>query len=303
LSAQPLSFDDLFDADFLTRVQQFALSVRRVDKGGRLAEKPSSAAGQGMDFMDFRPYVPGDDLRAIDWNIYRRLDRLFVRVFEEHRDMPVYLLVDISKSMFTGESPRIHAAARTALALAAIALGQQDNVSLFPFSDSLSTQARNLSGKNNLARIAWCLADYTPAGGTALAAAIERLASIRLRRGVVVVISDFFDDAGLDAILPALNLLQHRVLLVQLTRPEDGDPTRNPRLAGDVALEDSETGEQLELTITPELLSAYQQAYRDFNERLLAHAMGRSHALCRIDAAHDVLEQLGALFGGGRLVL
>lgn len=303
MTAPSLSFDSLFDPDFLARVQQFALTSSRVEKGGRLADQASSARGQGIDFADFRPYVPGDDLRAIDWNIYRRLDRLFVRVFEERQDMPVYFLIDISRSMFTGESPRIHAGLRTTLALAAIVLGQHDSVALFPFAEAMTIQTRNLSGKASLVRVARQLADYAPAGGTALALSIERLASMRLRRGLVVVVSDFFDDAGLDQVLPALGLLQHRTLLVQLTRPEDGDPTRHPALAGDVAIEDVETGRQIELTITPEVLERYRQAYRAFNEQLLAYSLTHGHALARIDASRDVLEQLGELFLGGRLAV
>ena len=303
MTAPQLRFDALFDPEFLARVQQFALSVPRVDKGGRLAEQASTARGQGLDFADFRPYIAGDDLRTIDWNIYRRLGRLFVRVFEERQAMPVYFLIDISKSMFTGESPRIHAGLRTSLALAAIVLGQQDSVGLFPFSDAMTIQARHLSGKGNLVRVARYLCDYAPAAGTSLAGSIETLAAMRLRRGLVVIVSDFFDDGGLDAVLPALSLLPHRALLVQLVRPEDSDPTRNPALSGEVAVEDSETGALLELTITPELLDRYHEAYQAFNDRLMGHALAHGAALARIDATRDVLDQLGALFAGGRLAL
>lgn len=303
MTAPQLSFDALFDPDFLARVQQFALSVTRVDKGGRLAEQASTARGQGLDFADFRPYIAGDDLRTIDWNIYRRLGRLFVRVFEERQSMPVYFLIDISKSMFTGESPRIHAGLRASLALAAIVLGQQDTIGLFPFSDAMTVQARHLSGKGNLVRVARYLAEYAPAAGTSLSGSIETLAAMRLRRGLVVIVSDFFDSNGLDQVLPALSLLPHRTLLVQLVRPEDGDPSRHPALAGEVAVEDSETGALIELTITPDLLERYRQAYAAFNDRLLAHALAQGAALARIDATRDVLEQLGTLFQGGRLTL
>lgn len=303
MNAPPLSFDALFDPAFLTSVQQFALSIERVEKGGRLAEQASTARGQGIDFADFRPYVAGDDLRSIDWNIYQRLGRLFVRVFEERQDLPVYFLVDVSKSMFAGESPRIAAGLRTTLALAAIVLGQHDSIGLFPFSDAMTIQTRHLSGKNNLVRTARYLAEYEASGGTALATSIEQLASLRLRRGLVVVVSDFFDEAGLDRVLPALTLLQHRVLLVQLVRPEDADPTRHPALNGDVALEDCETGALVDLTITPELLARYQQVYGAFNERLQASAIERGHALVRIDASRGVLEQLSAIFRSGKLAL
>ncbi len=138
------TFERLFDPVFLDRVNAFALRIAAAQKGGRLADQRTAARGQGSDFADFKPYVAGDDLRAIDWNIYSRLGKAFVRVFEERQDLPVYLMVDVSRSMFVETPPRINAAMRTALALAAMALGQHDSVSLMPFSDGMAMQLRGL---------------------------------------------------------------------------------------------------------------------------------------------------------------
>ncbi|WP_459661972.1 DUF58 domain-containing protein, partial [Novosphingobium sp. 11B] len=170
------------------------MSIARAEKGGRLAEQRSTARGQGLDFADFKPYVPGDDLRGIDWNSYRRLGRLFVRVFEERQDIPVHFLVDLSRSMFIEETPRIHAAQRLTLALAAIVLGQHDSLGLYPFSDAISVQARGLSGKASLARVGRSIAGWEAGRNTALAPAAEQLAAMGLRQGLAVVISDFFDE-------------------------------------------------------------------------------------------------------------
>ena len=125
---QQLNFDELFDADFLQALQQFSLRVGRVAPSGRLAEQKSRDRGIGLEFTDFKPYVPGDDLRSVDWNIYRRLGRLFVRVFEEQQDLPFYVLVDRSSSMYLENPPRINAALRTALALSSVALHNSDSV-------------------------------------------------------------------------------------------------------------------------------------------------------------------------------
>ena len=107
------TFDELFDPEFLAALTPFALRARRAPPAGRPADQASRQRGFGLEFADFKSYVPGDDLRAIDWNIYRRLGRLFVRVFEERRDLPVYLLVDRSRSMFLETPPRIRASSRT----------------------------------------------------------------------------------------------------------------------------------------------------------------------------------------------
>lgn len=297
--ASPLSFETLFDPAFLAALAPFSLRIDKAQKGGRLADQKTPARGQGSEFADFKPYVAGDDLRAIDWNIYRRLGRVFVRVFEERQDMPVYFLVDRSRSLYVESPPRIHAALRATLALAAVALDQHDSVGLFPFSEDMSIQFKAVSGKGNVVRVARSLADYQAMGGTALAAALTHLSGLRLRQGLVVVVSDFFDPAGVDTVVQALERLPHKVLLVQLTKPYDADPALNPELFGDVLIEDGETQARTALTITPELTARYKTAYAAFSKALTNFAEGRGAGLVRIDADRPVLDQLSALFGVG----
>ena len=94
--------------------------ARRVPRDGRFAEQRSRDLGHGTDFCDFRPYSPGDDFRSIDWNIYQRLGRVFLRPYEELEDLPLYLIPDVSRSMFLESPPRARAGLRTTLALASI---------------------------------------------------------------------------------------------------------------------------------------------------------------------------------------
>ncbi len=122
--------DSLFDPDFLESVRHLRIIARRVPHGGRFAEQRAADLGHGIEFRDFRAYTPGDDLRAVDWNIYRRLGRVFVRLFEEFKDLPLYLMPDVSRSMFLESPPRADAGLRAALALASIALGQHDSVKI-----------------------------------------------------------------------------------------------------------------------------------------------------------------------------
>ena len=113
---------ELFDPEFLAAVSRFRILAQRVARGGVHAEQRSRQMGAGMGFRDYRGYAPGDDLRAIDWNIYRRLGRVFLRLFEEFEDLPVYLAPDVSGSMWQGENPRAHAGLRATFALALAAL-------------------------------------------------------------------------------------------------------------------------------------------------------------------------------------
>ncbi len=295
--AEPLPFEALFDPSFLAALKPYALRISRAQKGGRLAEQRTNARGQGAEFADFKPYVAGDDLRAIDWNVYRRLGRVFVRVFEESQDMPVYVLVDRSRSLFVERPPRIHAAQTATLALAAVALDQHDSVGLFPFSDTLEIEFRALSGKGNLARVAHSLAGYSALAGTGLASALSHLAGLRLRQGLVIVVSDFFDEAGIEAVVKGLEQLPHRLLLVQIVKPHDADPERHPDLAGDLLLDDGEHDRPAPITITAELTARYRDAYRHFSDTLSSFARTRGAGLVRIDADRPVKDQLADLFG------
>jgi len=301
--ADPLTFEALFDPTFLAALRPFSLRISRAQKGGRLAEQRTNARGQGAEFADFKPYVAGDDLRAIDWNVYRRLGRLFVRVFEESQDMPVYFLVDRSRSLFVERPPRIHAAQEATLALAAVALDQHDSVGLFPFSDTLEIEFRAVSGKGNLARVAHSLAGYSALQGTGLAAALAHLAGLRLRQGLVIVVSDFFDEAGTESVVRGLEQLPHRLLLVQIVKAYDADPERHPDLSGDILLEDGEHAQPTSVTITPDLMARYKAAYRRFSDTLSEFARTRGAGLVQIDADKPVRDQLSALFGDGAVKL
>ena len=301
--AAQLTFEELFDADFLTALERLALEARQVFRDGRRAEQRSRHRGAGVEFADYKPYTPGDDLRAIDWNIYRRLSRLFVRVFEEYQDLPVYMLVDRSESMYFETPPRIDAGLRTAFGLAHIALGQHDSVGLYSFSAELEIHVRRTSGKNQLMRFGRQLAALDRRSGTRLAAALQRLASVPLRRGLLVAISDFFDPSGIDEVIDALSLSRHKLLLVQLATRADAEPTLNEALHGDVRLRDCESGEAVDVTVEPAVVARYKDIYRQFNERLSRFANERGAGLLRLDADGDVLEQLAGLFASGRLTV
>lgn len=301
MAASP-SFNELFDPDFLEALASFALRARRVERCGRYAEQPSRSRGFGLEFADYKAYVPGDDLRSVDWNVYRRLGRLFVRVFEERQDLPVYLLIDRSKSMYLEQPPRIAAGLKAALALAAIALGQQDRAGLFSFSGAgeLEAELKPLSGKGWLMTFARQLAGLGEAGETDLADALHRFAGQPLRPGLLVVVSDFFDPAGSEAVTAALGRSRHRLLLVQLVKKADADPAD---LRGDLRLRDCETGAAVDLAVTPAILARYREIYQAFAERLAAFARQRGAGLLRLDADRSALEQLEALFVNGRLLV
>ncbi|MCB9913973.1 MAG: DUF58 domain-containing protein [Planctomycetes bacterium] len=290
-----IPFEDLFDADFLESLKHLKLVATRVPAGGRFAEQKSRDLGHGIEFRDYRPYSAGDDLRAVDWNIYRRLGRVFLRLFEEVEDLPLYLLPDVSRSAWLEQPPRVRAGLRACLALAAVSLGQHDTVGVFPFAEDLSVWVRPQSGKGRVMTYARRLAELEPGGATDLARSLRRLGGMRMRQGLCVIVSDFFDPAGIDAVVAALKQVRHRLLLVQLVKPGD----REPALSGDLRLRDCETGAVEDVSVTPQVLESYRRAYDRFETTLTDFARRRGAGLVRLDVDAPVVPQLATLFETG----
>ncbi|MCB9890568.1 MAG: DUF58 domain-containing protein [Planctomycetes bacterium] len=299
MTTTSVTIPDLFDPEFLASVERLKLIARRVAPSGSPAEKRSKQQGSGMEFRDYRPYSPGDDIKAIDWNVYRRLGKVFLRLFEEQRDLPVYVVPDVSRSMFHGDVPRIDACLRAAFAFAAIALREADSVGVFPFSDTLDVALRPGSGSGRLLRVATSLTKVEPGGPTDFVAAMRRFSAMRLRPGLVVVVSDFFDRNGLEGVLDAFRSVQHRLCFVQLVRKTDAQPN----LEGELLLQDCESGHESEVSITPAVLDAYRELYRKFEDGMTSFARKRHAGLVRIDVEDNVVDQLAQLFESGAYVL
>jgi uncharacterized protein (DUF58 family) len=162
-----VTFEELFDPTFLNALSRWNLHARRVAGGGRHGQRLSKDLGAGIEFNDHRPYSPGDDLRAIDWNLYRRLGKVFVRLFEEEQDLPLYLAPDVSASLFLsqGGPPAIIAALRSTLAFATVGLNHHDSAGLFTVSDQLEVIFKPRAGQAQIMTFARHLARVAEAGG------------------------------------------------------------------------------------------------------------------------------------------
>ncbi len=288
----------LFSDEFVRAISRLRIVARQVPAGGRHAEHRSRDLGSGMEFRDFRSYVPGDDIRRVDWSLYRRSGRLFLRLFEEPRELPLYILLDVSDSMFFEAPPRADAARLMAGVMAAVGWNQFDRVGIYPFGADLVPPLRPVSGKAMLRRGLDYLERLQSAGPTNVVQAIRRCAAMRLREGLVVLISDFFDPRGIEAVTTALRSLRHRLLLIQVVRQSDVDPSHN----GELRMVDCESGAALDVTVTPAVLERYADAYRSFGDKLTSFASRRRAVHLRLDAERPVLAQVGELFVDGVLV-
>ena len=287
-----------FDSDFLRRLEQLHLVSRRVFRGSGRGERRSRRRGLSVEFVDYRNYVPGDDLRYLDWNLYGRLDRLFLKLFEEEEELHLTLLVDTSRSMHFGEPPKLEHALKLAAAIAYIGLAGLDRVSFASFSGELEHIERGASGRHRAPRLFRSLERISADGPTALGPAVRRLVAEVRRPGLLVLVSDFLDPAGYAAPLRQLVGRGFDVAAVHVLAPEEVDPP----LVGDLRLIDSETGEARELSMGMATLKRYRDTVSRFGAELAAFCKARgihyTQALATAPferACLDALRKIGLL--------
>ena len=279
--------DALLTPELLRRLEQFQLLAARRAKSSSRGERRSRARGQSVEFADYRPYVHGDDFRYLDWNLYGRLERLFLKLYEEERELPVRIFLDASESMTFGEPRKFDFARQVAAAIGYVALSGFDRVSVIPFptvvpDGSAETSAgiaeraargalRSVRGKKSALQFFQNLGALTAGGSANLNQALRRGALEARRAGLAVVISDFLDPEGYEAGLTALVGRGFQVDLVQILAPDELSPTT----FGDLNLVDSETGAHQEVTFGRFRLKAYRQTVQNFVQRLREYCQAR----------------------------
>ncbi len=254
----------LFDDAFMSRLEYLDIVAKKAFRGQHRGERRAKKIGAGLEFADHRRYSPGDDFRNIDWNVYARMGRLLLRLYEEEEDLFVYLLVDASASMAVGDRRKLDYALRLAAALAYITLSSMDRVSVLPFSAELGQRLLPARGKAQIFRVFDFLHAVEPGGATSMADSFKAFVHQTKRRGLAVVISDFYAQDGYEDGLNFLRYNKFEPFVVQLTDERE----LNPDLRGDVMLVDCETGAQKELTLTPRLLGKYRAAHTEWCQEL-----------------------------------
>ena len=279
--------NSLLTSELLRRLEQFQLLAARRAKSTSKGERRSRARGQSVEFADHRSYVPGDDFRYLDWNLYGRLDRLFLKLYEEERELPVRIFLDASESMTFGEPRKFDFARQVAAAVGYVALSGFDRVSVIPFPDLANGTTmeagartremaargglRSVRGKKSAIPFFQNLSALSAGGGANLNEALRRGALEARQAGVAVVLSDFLDPAGYEAGLTALLGRGFQVDLVQILAPEE----ISPATFGDLRLVDSESGGMQEVTFGRYRLKSYQQTVQNFLQRLREYCQKR----------------------------
>jgi uncharacterized protein (DUF58 family) len=296
-TAEPL----IFDSVFLSKLEQLYILSRKVFRGRQRAERRSRQLGASLEFADYRTYASGDDLRTIDWNIYGRLDRLFVKLFEEEQDLHIYFLIDASGSMqwSTNENCKFDQARRIAASLAYIALANLDRVNIYYFDAKLRENMGMARGKSQFHK-ALDFLRRTPNGKaqTNLLESVHTFTKLIKRRGLVFLLSDFFDPAGYQEPITLLRHAQFEVELIQLL----DEAELNPQLKGDLKLLDAETTHAFDVTADNSLLNSYQQELGRFLSGMERFALKHGINYARATTAIPFEDLVLRVLRGGHIV-
>ena len=305
----------------MARLERLDLRARRMFPGKLQGERRSKQRGQSVEFEDFRNYVPGDDLRHIDWNVYARLDKLFIKIFQEEQDMALHLAIDASASMDAGDAvgpneerrgsaTKLEHSARLAMALGYLALAKQNRVSVSVFgAPGVKGVERlpDLRGRRETHRLGGFLIDAMWRGreatgtagvrahdvgdGGSFHDALSLIAKLRVGTGVFVVLSDFMDPRGYERGLRALSTAGgYDTYCLQMLC--DGELEPDPAtISGDVRLLDAETGRAAEVTITAEVVKRYRERLAEYIGDLADFCKARemSHSVVRTDTPIETL--------------
>lgn len=282
----------LLSPAMLQRLERLELVSRKIFRGRMKGERISRRKGQSVEFADFRNYVPGDDLRLIDWNLYARLDQLFLKLFQEEEDLHFYALIDASASMNFGTPNKLRVAKQLAAALGYIGLCRGDRVCV----QELGPHGRNAPVVRSRGAL-WKMLKYLETIQSPLAVessedlaagsnvslhdGVKEFVTRGVTSGVVVLITDLMDKAGYESALRMLIGRQMDVFVLQVLSQEE----LKPPLRGDRRLIDVEDGDAAEITVNQFVLDRYEETLKAFLQQARQYCAKRSimHVLVPTD--------------------
>jgi len=280
----------------LERFGNLLVFARSTVEGYFVGKHKSPYRGSSVEFTDYKEYVPGDDIKRIDWRAYGRSRRLFVRQYEAETDMVVYLLLDISASMSysgTNRESKYVLAAKIAAALSYLMIHQGDKTALVLFAESMKRFLAPGGTRSHLHNLIAELESVVPASTTGIANALVECNSLFKKRGRLIVLSDFWDDT--EKTFEALSRFLHRkfeVLLLHIVHPHELDlPSVHA-----ARFHDMETHEEVELE-PEEIRAAYRESARRRADMLAREAYHRRISYALVHTNRPYLDAIEAYLG------
>ena len=255
--------DELLPPSLLAKLDRMELVSRKIFRGRMKGERRSVRKGQSVEFADFRNYVPGDDLRFVDWNLYARLDKLFLKLFLEEEDLHFYTLIDVSESMNFGTPSKLQYAKQLAAALGYIGLCRSDRIKIEPLDPVAAPAAPVLRGRGQVWRMIEYLNRMESSNNVPLADGVKNFCSRNTGKGVLVLITDLMDKSGYEAALKYLVARNLAIYVIHVLSQEEIDPD----IQGDLKLVDCEDDDIAEISVSQRLLDRYRRTLATFIEQ------------------------------------
>ena len=285
---------ELLTPQLLEQIERLSLLTRRPMRGWSTGERRTSRPGHSVEFLDYRAYGSGDDLRYVDWNIFARTDRMHVKLFIDDEDLCLHLLVDASASMNWGAPAKLQWAAQLAAALGFIGLTNHERVGMAVLRERATEGWPPVRGRSQIAPLLDFLSKLGGMGATNLNQALATFAERARGPGLVVVLSDLLDPGGYERGLRALLERGFDVHVIHVLSPDEMEPA----LDGDVRLIDQETGETIEISIDRPALGEYKQRLQQFLDAAETFCKGNEILYHRLTTDVPMHDAVGAMLRG-----
>jgi uncharacterized protein (DUF58 family) len=274
-SAQP---PPLLDPAFVRELEALRRRLAVRARSGAGGEHVARRRGGSAEFQEHRPYAPGDDLRRIDWAAYARSGEPVLKLFRSEEDVIARLVCDASASLAHGDPPKLFALQRVAAAIGYMTLAASERAQVLVAEDGSARGGTPSRGRGGLPAFLRALDAIRPSGRTNLAKSIDSALRQSARPGLLVVLSDFFDDGPVIAALARGVMAGHDLALVQVVAPDE----ISPAMEGDFSLEDAETGARVDVTLDAAAIEAYVLRFAGLCEELRAFARRHGAVYVRI---------------------
>jgi uncharacterized protein (DUF58 family) len=255
---------DLLDPEFMNRLDSLDVISRKIMQGKLQGERRSKRRGQSVEFADHRPYVKGDDLRFVDWNIYGRLEQLFLKLFIEEQDLTVHIVADISASMSFGEPSKEVFIKKLTAALGYVSLVNNNRVNISLFADGIVGQLPNMRGRNYLHKMADFLLTTDCDGVSHFEKTCKQLSARRIGSGINIVLSDFLFKENYDSALRRLIGKHYDLYVIQVLSAQE----LSPEISGELKLVDIEDTDIAEITVSAALMKYYKRNLNSYCNEL-----------------------------------
>lgn len=250
----------LLDREFLEKLERLTIHWQKSFAGLVGGHNISRFAGAGQEFLDHRNFHHGDDLRAVNWRAYLRLEKLFLKTFQVEPRVPIRILLDVSDSMRAHDSAKLDFARRLAAVFCYVGLVRHDSIEIHGFTHRLTNRVLSTGGRHRIGRVMEAITQIEAHGRTDYQAVVREFITSYSQRGLMIVISDFLDDGACERALQYLVDFGHELLLLQVWADED----RTPPWIGELELHDAETDEGLKLDFDEAARQRYTRAFDEF---------------------------------------